>query len=109
MRKEVLIQAPELSEIVRIIEEKRAPERKNVSVVGELLAWNVKARTFLLIFPEGEPISGHWADEFDGAPPRKVPGRYRADLIKETTVNYATENDEIKWLLANLREIDQPA
>jgi hypothetical protein len=106
VRKEALAQPLEMGEIAKMIEEKSDKTRENVQMIGDLLAWNVKKRTFTMEFPNSEPISGHWAADFlsPGAT-RKVPGRYQAHFTKETTVHYSEDREEIQWLLNRLVEL----
>ena len=108
VRDEVLAQPVEMEEIRRIIEEKSETTSEPTTLEGELLAWNVQSRTFVLAFPEARPISGHWADDFEGATPRKVPGRYLAELTKQTTIKYAEEKDQVAWVLNKLTELSRP-
>jgi hypothetical protein len=105
---EVFVQSQELADICAIIEKKSDKFEESLSVSGILTAWNVPRRTFLLEFPEGESISGQWAKEFDGSVTREIPARYRADLIKETVIHYASEEDDTKWYLVNLRNETNP-
>jgi len=100
----VLVQPAELYEVCRIIEEKREEEEVPVEVQGELVAFHVPRRNFLMHFLEGEPIRGVLAKEFDTTVPRSVPGIYRAMLSKRTVVKYSDEQEEHHWTLRDLQE-----
>lgn len=108
VRESVLAQPSEFAEIVRIIEDKSDTTTDTINVRGTLLAWNTTTRTFVLEVAEGEPISGHWAIEFDGNAQRKVPATYFAVVTKKTMIRYAEETDKITWILHSLTEIGQP-
>jgi len=105
-RNEVLAQPVEMDRIYRIIEEKTDKETERVTITGNLVAWNTKHRTFTLEMPDDRVISGRWARDFVApSASRKVPGRYRARLTKETTIHYAEDREEIHWHLNNLNPI----
>ncbi|MCX7307572.1 MAG: hypothetical protein NTZ72_06330 [Afipia sp.] len=104
VRREVVSQAPEMAEIRRIIEEKADTVSEPLTLTGELVGWNVPRRSFVMDFAEARPISGTWAEDFEGALPRKVPARYVARLTKKTTVKYAEDKDQISWILNGLTE-----
>jgi hypothetical protein len=99
VRSEVVAQPIEMDRIYRIIEQKQDTTSSPVALTGNLLAWNTRKRTFTFEIPDGEPISGHWARDFQSPSiSRKVPARYRANLSKETTIHYAEDREEIKGL-----------
>jgi hypothetical protein len=106
VRKETLAQPSEMAEIAKMIEDKSDKTRDNSTMIGDLLAWNVQKRTFTMEFPNADPISGHWAADFlSPGVTRKVPGRYQAHLTKETTILYAEDREDVRWLLNRLVEI----
>jgi hypothetical protein len=105
VRDEVIAQSPEMEALSHAIAEKSEKETEPVRLNGELLGWNVHNRSFVMAFPETRPISGRWADDFEGAIPRKVPGYYSAELTKETTVRFSEEKDLISWVLNRLNEL----
>lgn len=100
----VLAQPPEFAEIVRLIEDKSDIATESFEVMGALVAWNTVTKTFMLEFPQGEPISGHWAEDFEGTQ-RQVPALYEARLTKKTVVRYAEERDQVSWLLHSLHRL----
>jgi len=106
VRNEVVAQPVEMDRIYRIIEQKQDTTSAPVTLEGSLLAWNTKKRTFLLETADGQSFSGHWARDFQSPSiSRKVPARYRAHLSKETTIHYAEDREEIKWILNRLSDL----
>ena len=99
----VLAQPSELAEICRIIESRGEETDELVSVTGTLVGYNVTRHNFMMEFPDAEPISGIFAEGYDGAP-KVVPERYTASLIKRTSIPYASDKDVVVWLLKGLSE-----
>jgi hypothetical protein len=104
VRDHVVAQSREMELIYRLIEESGDKTTDTVELVGELVAWSVPRRTFVLTFPDSPPISGHWSKTFNGRAQRTVPSRYRASLTKETLVRYGDE-DVVTWTLDELNDI----
>lgn len=109
VRDQVTAQPIEMDRIYRIIEEKQDTTVSPITLDGNLLAWNTKKRTFLIETADGQSIAGHWARDFQSPSiTRRVPARYRANLIKETTLHYAEDREEIRWLLNKLSKFPNP-
>jgi uncharacterized protein YdcH (DUF465 family) len=104
VRSEVLVQAQESAEVCRLIENKSDMVEVQITVIGVLVGYNVRNRKFVLELPDGEFISGDLAKTFEAAP-RTVPGRYSANLIKRTVVNYVSEKEEVSWHLVSLADL----
>ncbi|ESW93865.1 hypothetical protein X770_02885 [Mesorhizobium sp. LSJC269B00] len=101
IRDRVVAQSREMELIYKLIEESDKRISDPIELTGELVAWSVPRRTFVLTFPDSPPISGHWSKTFNGQAQRKVPSRYRARLTKETLVRYG-DGDIETWTLDEL-------
>jgi hypothetical protein len=104
VRSEVLVQTKESAEVCRLIENKSDKTTDTLSVIGNLLGYNVKDKTFTLELPEGEFVRGDFAQGFD-AVQRAVPARYSAELTKETVIEYATDKERLSWYLTKLTDL----
>jgi hypothetical protein len=103
VRSEILAQPSEMARIYNLIKQKSEKRTERVVFEGNLLAWNVPKRTFTFQAANAEPITGHWADDFEGpAIARKVPRKYRAYLNKEVTVHYGEDREDFRWSLRRL-------
>jgi hypothetical protein len=77
---------------------------ESLIVEGELVAWNVRRRTFTLETDVAEPISGQWAEDFNSPQERTLPRRYRATITKRTVRAYSDE-EKVTWALNALNDL----
>jgi hypothetical protein len=86
------------------IEEKSDKKYDPCAAVGELVGIDVdRPKTYFHIKTrDGENIEGKLADTFPVDQEWAVHITYAANLIKVTTVRYATGEEKVDWLLANL-------
>jgi hypothetical protein len=103
VRQEVVAQPIEMERVYTLIERKSEKRRVTVTLSGNLLAWNVPKKAFTFEATDKEPISGHWAPDYEfPARARRVPSPYKATLIKETTIHYARDREDVVWSLKKL-------
>ncbi len=105
VRFEVDVQAAEAASLVSLIAETKPKIPEPHTLVGLLEGGDMVARTFHLSFAEGEDIRGHLAKDYNPLE-LTLNRRYRARLTKLTTVQLATESEEIHWELNGLEAVD---
>jgi hypothetical protein len=100
------VQALNLKEL---IEEKSDQHIEPVDLIGELVGIDVQRPNtyFHLRTPDGTDIRGKLADTFRLDQEWSVRVSYSAQLIRVTTIKYATGEEEVDWVLAQLHEVDQ--
>lgn len=109
VRQEVLAQPAEMERVYTLIERKSEKRREKIKLTGNLLAWNVHKMTFTFEAGDKTLISGHWSPDYEGSTrTRRVPSPYRARLIKETTVHYASDREDVNWFIRKLVPIRRP-
>lgn len=105
VRKHVLAQTNELTEICRLIEAKSDETVTLVEMVGILASWDSVHRRFILDVPDSEPISGAIGKEVDITRPRVVRGdRCKLNLRKRVQFRYTSEKDEVSWEVTAIEE-----
>jgi hypothetical protein len=100
------ISKDEALQLKEIIEEKSEQKFDREEVVGELVGIDVeRPRTYFhLKADDGRNIEGKLADTFPLDRTWAVHIKYVAKLLMVTTVRYATGEERIDWLLAELDE-----
>lgn len=108
VRSERLIQIPELKGLCSIIAETSDVEEKIVQLEGELVAGNLRTRTFEFKAVNAEPVRGVLSEDFQ--PTIKGISRgelllghgYRAKLKRQSTVSYSTDEEKVEYTLMSL-------
>ncbi len=105
-KRSVLAQPQELDAVCKIIESKSEKQIDTIKLTGTLVGINVTRRTFMLEFPHADSITGTLAKEFDTTKLITVNHRYTASLQKQTVIQYASDKDEISWILNEIAELN---
>ena len=99
----------EAQSLKEAIEEKSDRRIEPEEAVGELIGIDVDANSnksyFHIKSIDGRNIEGKLADTFARDRHWAVHVFYAASILKITTIRYATGEEKIEWLLANLREV----
>lgn len=98
-------EVPELLELKRVILEVSDEETSTEVIVGELIGANVKTHTFYLEAEDGRKLSGRMSDQIGENQTVELPKRYKATIVKATKINYATEEEEMKFFLEALTAV----
>lgn len=98
-----------LNTLKALIEETSETTDEFVDLVGRLPGLDTENKTFHLIAPGGEDISGRWSDAFSYSPSYVLDATYEAQLIKRIKIHYAFEKEETDWFLVSLKRVPSDA
>lgn len=103
------VQKVELQSLTASILATSEETNSEFTVEGILQGADVPTRNFHFQYRDQKnrkkDIRGKFIDAIKADHPVKIPGRYRAKIQRTTTTNYSLEEDEIKHLLVDLKEI----
>ncbi len=102
-----LFETYHLSNLGRAIEETSAETEEIVKVVGDLVGVDIQKHTFHLAFEEADEIRGTMAESIGIEYTVELPKRYLALLRKRSFVNFATDEEVIRYYLLELKSPDQ--
>ena len=80
-------------------------EHEELTVTGVLAGADIISKQFHLVPDHGEPIKGRFTDAIGEHGVRIPDARYRATVVKTTTIKYSSEEEKIRWKLLRLDEI----
>ncbi len=78
----------------------------HITVEGELVAANLRNRTFIMQFQDSEDIKGSFDDAIGESHHAILPKYYRAELEKTTQVHYSLQENEVSYRLLRLEELE---
>jgi hypothetical protein len=99
-----LFEPRHLANLGRAIEETSDTEETTLELVGDLVGADIHRHTFHLVFEDADEIRGTMAESIGIEYTVELPRRYRAVLRKSSFVNYATEEEFIKYHLLELHQ-----
>lgn len=102
VRNEILLQAPEASNLCDLINATSDAEGEEINVVGELVGGDLVTLTFHLRFPEAEDMRGRISPKFSYPGELALRRTYKARIFKTTTIHFATDSETISYELLNL-------
>ena len=105
VRANLLIQEPELRHLRDVIDEMSEETEEEMEIVGELVGADVKQHTFHLRVEGGGEIRGRFTDAISEDHTVELPKRYIARIRKMTKIIYATEEEQVTYLLLSLADV----
>ncbi len=102
IRGSVTLESVELDRLAATIGQTSDAQTESVTLSGMLVALDTERRSFRLVFEVGDDIHGVVGPSVSFDEPARVPARYQATMTKETRVQYATEVDDVTWILERL-------
>ena len=101
----VFLDAPEMDRLCETIEATGEATSDEVRLSGMLVGLHSERGTFDLILDNGSHIRGTLKLDVSEDRPAKVPARYSTVLTKTTRIRFATDDDEVVWVLDSLEPV----
>ncbi len=98
----------QLADLGRAIEQTSEETEETLNVVGDLVGADINRHTFHLVFEEAEEIRGTMAESIGLEYTVELPRRYMAVIRKISFVNYAKDEEYVKYHLLELKDAQQP-
>lgn len=98
----------QLADLGRAIEQTGEETEEILNVVGELVGADINRHTFHLVFEEAEEIRGTMTESIGLEYTVELPRRYMAEIRKTSFVNYAKDEEYVKYHLLELKDAQQP-
>lgn len=105
VRRELLVQPPELRHLSEIIDRTSDDVSTNISVAGELTMADIGGKRFKMTIEPGQEISGTFDDAISAQHQATLPRRYAATLGVTTRTKFSTEQNQVDYFLEDLREL----
>ncbi len=97
-----LINYEDMARIVMLISATSDEERTPIQSSGVLVGADVQSRSFHFVEPNGGAYRGSLAEGFPTGTVFEVPGSYRADITRISTINYASGRESERFELVRL-------
>lgn len=99
-----LFEPQHLADLGRAIEETSDETEEVVEVTGNLVGADINKHTFHLVFDEADEIRGTMAKTIGLQYTVELPKKYTAVIRKTSYINYATDEEYIKYYLLELKD-----
>jgi hypothetical protein len=99
----VFIATAEFQALQATIESNSEESEESLEITGRLVGVDVALRRFHMEVPDAEDIKGSVSPALGTRKTIEVPHQYTASLLKKTRIFYATEKEEVEYLLLDLR------
>ncbi|HWR72899.1 MAG TPA: hypothetical protein VN604_06995 [Nitrospirota bacterium] len=93
-----------LSNLGKAIEETSDTKEEILELTGDLVGADIQRHTFHMAFEEANEIRGTMSENIGIEYTVELPKRYIANISKSSYVNYATEEEYIRYHLLNLKK-----
>jgi len=102
---DINIDAVHLSNLSKAIEETSDTKEEVLELAGDLVGADIQRHTFHMAFEEAEEVRGTMSENIGLEYTVELPKRYIATIRKRSFVNYATEEENIRHHLINLKTV----
>ena len=102
VRAELLAQRPELERLSATIETTSDEKEEQFDSECELVGADVTRQSFHLKLSTGEDIRGSFKDAISPSQTVELPKRYKATLLKTTSIRYSTGEEKVSYQLLRL-------
>jgi len=106
LRNRIILQVPEAALLCNLIEAASDVQAEEVSVVGQLVGADVITQKFHIRVPQGGDIEGSLGESFNVSEELVLNRSYSAEIVKRTTIYYATEKELTTYELVRLIKKD---
>lgn len=95
----------QLVDLGRLIEQTSEQTEQVIELVGDLVGADINKHTFHLVFEEAEEIRGTMAESVGMSYTVELPRRYMAIIRKTSFLNYAKDEENVKYHLLELKDV----
>lgn len=101
----VFLDVPEMDRLCETIEATSEASSEEIRLSGMLVGLHSERGTFDLILDNSSNIRGSLGLDVSEARPARVPARYSTVLTKTTRTRFATDSDDVTWVLDRLEPV----
>ncbi len=98
-----------LADLGRAIEQTSDETEETLNLIGDLVGADINKHTFHLVFEEADEIRGTMAESIGMEYTVELPRRYMAVIRKTSFVNFAKDEEYVKYHLLELKNAQQSA
>jgi hypothetical protein len=102
----MLVQDAEFEAIVRVIRETSEEERHDITTTGSLIGIDESRHSFHFKADSGEDYLGTFVCIIDAANPVSIPSRFRANITRVKTIQYAVEEEKDRYEMTDLSPLN---
>lgn len=102
---ETLVQPGELKAVNNLIELSGESSDSIEHLDGILVALDVQRHSFKISFPDAKDVFGTFDENFNWKIPHEIPGKYRATIRRNTSIQLWSEHETVSWTLLDLEPL----
>lgn len=105
VRASLRVQAPELVNLQRAIDETSDEVIEEITLSGQLIGADVNSHLFRMALEDGNEIKGRMVETIGAEYTVELPKWYVARIRKTTRIKYSTDREEVSYLLLSLTRL----